>query len=60
MGITVLLLLFAAGFALALAFYLRRRKVVPAAFFIWLRIALVTALLCALFEPVLKFERLET
>jgi hypothetical protein len=60
MGITVLLLLLAAGFALAAAFYLRRRKAVPAGFFIWLRIALVTALLCAFFEPVLKFERLET
>jgi hypothetical protein len=60
MVITVLLLLFAAGFTLAAAFYLRRRKTVPAAFFIWLRIALVTALLCAFFEPVLKFERLAT
>lgn len=60
MGITVLLLLFAAGFALAAAFYLRRGKAISAAFFIWLRIALVSALLCAFFEPVLKFERLET
>jgi hypothetical protein len=58
MGITVLVLLFAAGFALVAAFYLRRRTSVPAAFFIGLRIALVTAFLCAFFEPVLKFERL--
>jgi hypothetical protein len=60
MGMTVLLLLFAAGFAFAAAFYLRRRNALPAAFFIGVRIALVAALLCAFFEPVLKFERLET
>ncbi|HUI91002.1 MAG TPA: hypothetical protein VLX68_02035 [Chitinivibrionales bacterium] len=60
MALTVLILLMTAGFALAAAFYLGRRKAVPAAFFICVRFLLAAALLCAFFEPVLKFERLDT
>jgi hypothetical protein len=59
MGIILcILLLFAAGFVLASVYYFHRTTTKARLFLVGIRSVLIAALVCALIEPVLKFERL--
>jgi|WetSurMetagenome_2_1015567.scaffolds.fasta_scaffold00008_160 hypothetical protein len=49
-----------AGFLLASIFYVRRRGKPHHLFFLTIRMVLLAALLCALFEPVMTFDKLDT
>jgi hypothetical protein len=56
----IILVLIAASFAAAARYYLKRTSVFPPSLFLTLRSAIVALLLCAFFQPMLQFTRLET